>query len=100
PDAYISQLQEDHYISIRYNLGVLEKIKIPKEWGNVKFFRHRDFPLYQLSVKSHRLYLHLNTTKKTIVVCYACKKKGQKAKAKDLDRAIAQIQLYCRENEG
>lgn len=103
PGDYIKQLKETPDRSaIKHSLEVLEKIRITREWPNTKYMRHDGVGFYQLTVGKHRIYLHIDTEQgvNRAIICYACKKKRQKAEKKDLDRVVTNIQTYKNNRRG
>ena len=79
-------------------LRVLEKIKYPREFPRTKHYSHNGTPLYQVTVGNFRIYIHVDSSNKRLVVSYICRKSGNKAKKQDKDRAVAAIQDYIVEN--
>ena len=78
---------------------VLERVKYPRDFPNTKYYRHDRIPLYQLTVGDFRMYLHLDSKKKYLVVCYACRKVSNEAKPQDKDRAVSAIRGYIQDFE-
>jgi len=101
PKDFIEGLPKEESAIIYRTLRTLEKLEIITQWSKLKSFSHDETKLLQLSVtKKYRLYLYQDTEAKPkkIVVCYACRKQGQKAKNTDLNRAATSIRNYINRN--
>lgn len=85
--------------SLYDSLRILEKVKYPREFPRTKYYSHKDTPLYQLTDGNFRVYIHVDSSNKRLVVSYVCRKVGRSAKTQDLDRAVAAIQDYIEENQ-
>ena len=94
PVTYIKSISPPKVSAAIYeSLRLLQRIQNNAEWPNVKVLTHKNERIWQYAVKRHhRFYMFIDGSK--IIICYACRKVGQKARQIDLDRAVAAKQNY------
>lgn len=94
PIRYIKSLpRKDERAQIYRRIKTLAELE-PWQWpaGWVKNLKSG---LYQLKSGDHRIYIGIaKKHPKRIVICYACRKQGQKAKPQDIQNARINLNAY------
>lgn len=97
PVAYIKRIsRKNERAQIFHRIDALTKLEA-WEWPPLWVENFKD-GLYQLKSGDHRIYFGLGTepNKRVMIFCYACRKAGQKAKPKDVQRARDNLNQYRR----
>ena len=81
---------------ILHRLETLSSLKL-QEWSSTGWVKNIKGDLWQLKTKMHRVYYCLDH--RAIVVVHVCRKKGQKARPQDIQRAELNYAEYMARKE-